>query len=325
MSTNHTHTQSPAETSVPIVTCIHGDKFTVTSNLSSHDHLTGLYELVHDSSIGRKFINHVKDVKVTYSTKVNNIVHGHWRWAMNSSPYTLFYASASTESCVPVDGWVDMDQHTFTGLLNPHTIVYDVYKRCEPTVTLTLTPTPTPTPTLMIPYDVYRRCDIKLPDPTPFPVPYDDVAPYDPPAGIIRHSQTERVWVKGRPTITYVDRKTIKTHTNPHKVTLHGYSMNHTDQVYLSGSNNMLSGMQIVDMFSHIKSLSGDYPGFRGTPVDYIVTSDNTIDVYIPSLTTSGKLDIIIVNRAGYESMHPGYTFTQWSDYNLQNHLITVN
>lgn len=309
--------------------CLSSDSIIVSSE--NDQHLAGQYDMVHKSSIGTKYLNAAKDIKITYSTKVNNFLNGKWRWAKNSSPYTLYYANSNTTSCVPTNNWLSFEGDVFVGTLSEPglTIEYDVYRRCtfELTPTPTLSPTPTPTPTLQLPYDVYRRCDIQLPPtplPTPFPVPVDELPPYDPPAGIIRHELTERVWVKAVPTVTWLSRHSIQSINTPKKVTLYGYSINHTDQVFLSGSQDVVGEHQLVDMFSHIPSLSADFPSFYGVPIDFVIKNENVIDIYIPALHGAGTVDIIIQNRAGYSSLNPPYVFSQWSDYNLQNYLISV-
>lgn len=350
-------------TPTPEIYCPDMDTIIVTSSDDANSNITGTYTIEHKSSIGVKYVNHDKTVKITYSTKINNIVNGHWRWALNTTPYTLFYANPSTQSCMPRYGWVSVSGNTFTGSFSgdgfidefdvyqpcqvydvykncgqydvyqpclvydqykkcsPYDVykvceVYDTYKRCDVQITPTPTPSSTPHPTLTI-----------TPEPTPVPTPYPVVIPverYAPPAGIIRNELTEHVWIKAKPTVSYSDPVRIHSQHTPKKITVHGLSMNYTEQVFLSGSTGMLDDTMQVDMFSHIPSLSADYPGFTGQSINYIVKNENVLDVYIPSLVASGMLDIIIVNRAGYGSLSPTYATTQWTDYNLQNRLIYV-
>ena len=351
-------------TPTPDIYCPDLDTVIVSSSDPIHAQIVGTYTVEHKSSIGVKYVNQDKTVKITYSSKINNIVSGHWRWALNSSPYTLLYANPSNIACMPRYGWVDLDRNTFTGTFSgegfvdefdvyqpcqvydvykncgqydvyqpclvydtyrkcsPYDVykvceVYDVYKRCDYTPTPTPTPSPTVSPTVTI-----------VPSPTPIPTPYPIVIPaerYAPPAGIIRHELTEHVWIKARATVTYSETTRIKTQFTPRKVTVHGYSLDRTDHVFLSGGPGMLNDEMQVDIFSQIPSLSADFPGFTGQQVNFIIKNENVLDVYIPPIVASGVLDIIIMNRAGYGKLSPTYARTQWTDYNLQNKLIYVD
>ena len=79
-----------------------------------------------------------------------------------------------------------------------------------------------------------------------------------------------------------------------------------TDQesMYLSGSSAMVSGMELVDLFSHDSSLSADNPPFYGRKItSYVQEGNSTSIIEIPELGTTGFLDIIILNHAGYGSI----------------------
>lgn len=307
-----TTTPTPTPTTTPVTTpvstptsCVGPHStFTVQSTQSDHQHLTGDYELEHSSTIGYKYVNRVKQTKITYSTRVNNIVDGHWRWALNKPPYTLFYANSSVSECVPTDDWVSYDGTLFTGVvdINENLKTYDVYIKC--TVN---TPTPTPAPT-----------STAVPEITSTPAPVSD------PVGILRNELTEITWVKAVPTITYTETDQVYKQYTPVDVTLHGLSLNHTLQVYVSAADQMLTGAQPVDMFTHIKSLSADFPGFTAVEVPFQVIDENTLTFTLPQINQPGQIDVIILNRAGYNTLTPTYTTDNWTDYNLQNKLITI-
>ena len=318
---------TPATT--PPVYCDEHDEITVVAP-ATESYLSGVYTIAHKSSVGVKYVNVENNIKITYSSRVNNIVGGHWRWANNVSPYTLYYANASKESCIPKTGWQSISQDVFVGSLdnNQDTTydvyqpckVYDMYKKCES-------------------YDVYHRCHpvatpvvtVTIPEATPLPTPTSTQTPVymsipAPPPGILRNSLTEHVWVRAKPTISYSTTLSISTQYTPRKVRLYGLSLSYTDRVYVTGDQSLFgSALQMIDMFTHVPSLSADFPGFYGIQVDYISHDDNVIVVYIPGLIAPGELDIIIMNRAGYSGMNPGYSDTQWTDYNLQNRLINVS
>ena len=299
--------------------CTH-DIITVTTSSPQETHVTGVYQVQHESSIGVKYINAHKDVKITYSTRVNNIHDGHWRWSKNSPPYTLYYANPSKDPCVPSTGWLDVDSVTFTGevstpaddvdvmfnVYRPCEIVFDVYKPCE------------------IVFDVYKPC-VSMETPELPPQQFPEIPIPDAPPGIIRHELTEHMWVRAKPTISHVTPTTARVGA-ARDVKISGLSLQHTTSVYVSGSENTIGmALSSVDMFSHIPSLSAEFPGFSGIPVTYVIQSDNTMTVTLPSTVDSGVLDVIILNKAGYDQMKPTYqNYTQWSDYNLQNKIITI-
>ncbi len=320
-------------TPTPTLYCADNDRVVVYAS-GDDSFLSGVYNITHKSSVGIKYTNADSSIKITYSSRVNNTKGGHWRWASNTSPFTLYYENPSTEACIPKTGWEDMDQNTFDGsIVDEQQPVYDVYQPCKV-------------------YDVYQKCEsydvyqkcvgqptptptvtVTLPEPTPVatPVPTPVIQPIyvtipDAPPGIMRNDLTEHVWVRAKPTITFSDRLNITKQYTPRKLKLRGLSLNYTDQVYVTGDQSLFSEtLQLVDMFSHVPSLSADFPGFIGLPVDYIIRDQNNIDVFIPGLVSPGQLDIIILNRAGYSSLSPEYDTTQWTDYNLQNRLINVS
>ena len=105
-----------------------------------------------------------------------------------------------------------------------------------------------------------------------------------------------------------------------------GLSLNYTDKIYLSAGSDVLGvDPPTIEIFSNIPSLSADFPGFKGIPISYNIYSENIVHVTIPSLLASGSADLIILNRAGYDRLDPTYTgIDEWTDYNLQNKIITI-
>lgn len=296
-------------TPTPTLYCSGFDDINVASDNPAHEHLTGQYIIVHKSSVGVKYEHVSKDVKITFSHNINNIFNGHWRWAKNSSPYTLYYANPSTATCVPSIEWKDINNSIFTGqIVSSDSLVYDfnVYKRCA--ISVTPTPTPTPEPTII----------------TPTPTPVIHITP-SVPSGIIRNDMTEHVWVKGKPTISYIKPVDIPVNTS-RKITVHGLSLQYTTKVYLSAGVGVLGQPgDTIDIFSDIPSLSADFPGFTGIPVEFTIHSDNIVDIHLPLLIGTGSADLIILNPAGYDRLNPTYDgIEKWTDYNLQNRVITI-
>ena len=140
-------------TPTPDIYCPDLDTVVITSDDPTHQNIVGTYTVEHKSSVGVKYVNADKTIKITYSSKINNIVNGHWRWSLNSSPYTLLYANPSNIACMPRQGWVNINEQTFTGNFSGDgfqdefdvyqpcvdefdvyqpCLVYDVYKKCSP-------------------------------------------------------------------------------------------------------------------------------------------------------------------------------------------------
>tara|TARA_B100001123_G_C15268617_1_gene1009386 strand:- start:81 stop:1025 length:945 start_codon:yes stop_codon:yes gene_type:complete len=309
----------------PELYCPGFDDIIVTSDDQSHDHITGRYKVVHKSTIGVKYEHIEKDVKITFSTKINNIFNGHWRWSKNSRPYTLYYANPSTDNCIPGDSWKNIDEMEFTGQVAPSTTTpqqasestSSTSEETNSTVYQQWSLAGTVQQECDI-YNVYKKCVIHIQEEETF-VYYVDVPP-----GIIRNELTEKIWVKAKPTITYANPVSIPVNT-PRTVTIYGLSLNYTDMIYLSAGDNIIeSGTEVVDIFSSIPSLSADFPGFTGLPLTYNIESENIVKVDIPSIVNQGTADIIILNTAGYGKLTPTYTTSEWTEYNLQNKVIVI-
>lgn len=299
-------------TFVPTDYCDGYSTITVTSDNASDIHLTGTYTITHISSVGVKYVNADKGTKITFSEKVNNIHEGHWRWAKDSPPYTLYYASPSTQPCVPSAGWYNLEEQLFSGNVRSSDNEYDLYIPCNL-------------------YNVYRRCDI-VPTPTPGPPTATPVVtPTPTPTPILdntsilyRNIHTELIWVKAKPTITYVNPVAINKAGG--STIISGLSMQYTEKVYARGVPWMFHNpLEMIDMFGDKPSMSADFPGFNGLELEFSIIDENHISVTIPELKTVGLLDIVILNRAGYGSLDPVYyTIESWTDYNLQNKYIAI-
>jgi hypothetical protein len=100
--------------------------------------------------------------------------------------------------------------------------------------------------------------------------------------------------VRGRPLIIYVNN------TPQQKVTVEGDMFNYItgDGLYLSGSTEF--NTQFLDLYSKVKNVSAFYQPFSGTPVDFIVLNNNTLQFTIPPNILPGNYDIIFCNPAGY-------------------------
>ena len=285
------------------------NSISITGDDAEDSHLHGEYTLEHYSDIGVKYVSLSGDVKVTYSSKIVNIVEGRWRMAKNTSPYTLYYANPSTTESVPVSGWINIDDELFAGSVIIHQPV-------EPTPTPTpslsaLSGIPTPTPSAPIP----------TPTPTPTVFTSDEYdALIDAQTGkMLTNELTETTTVRAQPTVTHLSHNYIMTGSK-YSVLVTGYSLNYTTNVYLSSN---------VDMFPHTYIQTHDdaeYPPISAAETTYTVVSENELIVNIPAVDKTGMIDIIVSNPAGYGKLTPTYIpiSSNWTEDNLQPYIITV-
>lgn len=80
---------------------------------------------------------------------------------------------------------------------------------------------------------------------------------------------------------------------------LYGKMFGYTTSVYVSAANVFSANLSAQDPFGST-SLSATYLPFDGIPVDFDVTSDNLLTFHLPTLSGIGKVDVIVVNPAGY-------------------------
>ena len=108
----------------------------------------------------------------------------------------------------------------------------------------------------------------------------------------------DRFVVSGIPTITRTDPSWLPTTGGD--ISLYG-NLLFPESVYISGDSAMVSGMQYIDLFSEDPKLSADNPPFYGREIsEFSSITDSRIIITIPELGTTGFLDIISLNSAGY-------------------------
>ena len=111
----------------------------------------------------------------------------------------------------------------------------------------------------------------------------------------------DRFVVSGIPTIN--DTEPIWIHPEGGNIGVNG-NLLYPDHIYISGESAMVSGMELVDLFSEEPTLSADNPPFYGKEIfTFSSVRDSLVDINIPELGTTGFLDIIILNNAGYGSI----------------------
>ena len=77
---------------------------------------------------------------------------------------------------------------------------------------------------------------------------------------------------------------------------------------WLTGFSGV-SGISAVNQFNSVTTLSALFPTFSGTGVNtftdsgFQILNDNKLEVTLPKLENPGKMDIIVVNGAGYNSL----------------------
>lgn len=144
-----------------------------------------------------------------------------------------------------------------------------------------------------------------------------------------RNELTESFTLSARPYITHVRGKTsnmLFDTTGPRMVsgidsTLHVVGQNYQLKnlsVYLSAASgtytNHLSTVSEFTLYSDHAKLSSMYPAFSGFELSeiaitnneytmnhgYYIVNDNTLQLNISATNSTGKIDIIIANKAGY-------------------------
>jgi hypothetical protein len=160
---------------------------------------------------------------------------------------------------------------------------------------------------------------------------------------LLEKLQTETISISAKPRIKSAHPENFTFWTgigqlssvNHFNVDLYGKYFFDIRNIYLSASNyNMLSGIQLWDVFSNYSKLSAKNPPFYGLKVpEFTISSDNHISFNIPQIPdSSGVLDIIAENEAGYGKLTVGClrpSISSWSGWTLEqsvlSHGIPVN
>jgi hypothetical protein len=126
---------------------------------------------------------------------------------------------------------------------------------------------------------------------------------------------TDSFEIVGRPQITFLSPY-IATIGEPEPTfSIWGQSLGHTTSVYASGGNVFVDAASSIDPFANT-SLSATYVPFDAIPVEFEVSSENLLTFTLPTLANPGKVDIIIVNPAGYGVLtHDTYSQTSTYQY----------
>ena len=105
--------------------------------------------------------------------------------------------------------------------------------------------------------------------------------------------------IVGRPLLTFLEPYTVAYQSYVPEISLYGKMFAYTTGVYVSATNVFQQSLSSQNIFNNT-SLSANYPAFNGIPVDFEVLSENLINFTLPVITDTGKVDVIVVNPAGY-------------------------
>jgi len=117
---------------------------------------------------------------------------------------------------------------------------------------------------------------------------------------------TESFTISARPQIQQINPyKTVINQASPTNINVEVFGKSFFDikNIYLSASNNQIfSSLSYYNPFSAIPSFSSKYSGFLGVLVPtFTIFNENYLSFNLPEMPlTSGFLDVIIENEAGY-------------------------
>lgn len=110
---------------------------------------------------------------------------------------------------------------------------------------------------------------------------------------------TDSRGIVGRPTLTFLEPYTIVYQNFVPEVNLFGKMFAYTNNVYVSANGVFSVAMSAQNPFANT-SLSATYPSFNGIPVEFEIVSENLITFTLPTISSTGRVDVIVVNPAGY-------------------------
>lgn len=132
-----------------------------------------------------------------------------------------------------------------------------------------------------------------------------------------RNELTSTVSISARPQITYIypEIDLVPRAKIGFKQTfnIQGYNFDTVYRVYLSAGSDgkgvfdqtsALSAASAQDLFASLSGLSALYPAFTGTEVnEFSIQSRNTLNFTLCAAQKAGRVDIILINPAGYSTL----------------------
>ncbi len=98
---------------------------------------------------------------------------------------------------------------------------------------------------------------------------------------------------------------TLAIETSGQEFELYGDMFYGTSNVYLTGNSTFTSGLLTsINLFSNNTALSSNFPAFSAVPVSsFTIINNNKMKFTLPTPTSAGFEDIIVVNHAGYSNL----------------------
>lgn len=125
---------------------------------------------------------------------------------------------------------------------------------------------------------------------------------------IITEDNTETITISGNPLLVSCYPNNILTGNNT-QITVYGNFIRGISAAYISGDTVYPEASSIiVDPFSSSRTLSADNPPFYGIPINFSINTENSITIDIPSPIDVGNIDVIFVNRVGYDKLTNQYS-----------------
>lgn len=102
----------------------------------------------------------------------------------------------------------------------------------------------------------------------------------------------------GRPQMTFVTPP-VGSLSGENVFDVYGSMLGYTNSVYVSATDVFSAQLSAFDPFA-TTSLSAEYPAIDAIPVDYVIDSDNKLTITLPAVVNPGRVEVIVVNPAGY-------------------------
>jgi hypothetical protein len=112
---------------------------------------------------------------------------------------------------------------------------------------------------------------------------------------------TDSFTISARPTITEVSPFLYLPTSGPTKFKILGNMYDYVTNVYVSGTEDVFENTALFYPTSSNPALSANYPPFSGIEIlEWSLINNNQIEFIMPSAVSAGKIDIIVLNEAGY-------------------------
>jgi hypothetical protein len=125
---------------------------------------------------------------------------------------------------------------------------------------------------------------------------------------------SEQFFIYAKPLIHGVNHETIYLNNSAFftekdlNILVYGKDLKELTAVYLSSTNvNMFDNLMYINHFSKTKNLSANNPPFSGIVIPIFIYKENYVAFSLPQIPkTTGYIDIIVENEAGYGKLTTG-------------------